>query len=266
MKKLYKINYIESFILILQFCILNVINLIFKNFLISINIPKYIIFSILYIIPFLCLFAYIFYTNKKKNIYIDFSFKLSSYKIYTILFIIMLCIIICNNYFISLIPKNGPIIGNMHKEIEHFVIEESKNIITFFFITSILAPICEEILFRGIILHGMLKNNIHPVKAILFSSFLFGLTHMNPWQFISGFLIGSFIGFIYFINVSITDCIFLHIFNNVFASFMLLFMKNHEQIFYNFTSNYIILISCITIIILGCIFIFKNKRKWKILP
>ncbi|WP_185872746.1 CPBP family intramembrane glutamic endopeptidase [Blattabacterium cuenoti] len=266
MKRLYRINYIESFILILKFCILNVINVFLKNLLISINIPKYIIFSILYIIPFLCLFAYIFYTNKKQNKIIDFSLKISSYKIYTVLFFIMLCIIICNNYLICLIPKNGPIIGNMHKEIEKFVIEESKNTITFFFITSILAPICEEILFRGIILHGMLKNNIHPVKAILFSSFLFGLTHMNPWQFISGLLIGSFIGFIYVVNVSIIDCILLHIFNNIVASFMLFFMTKNEQIFYNLTSNYIILISCITIIIFGCIFIFKNKTKWKILP
>lgn len=47
----------------------------------------------------------------------------------------------------------------------------------------IAAPILEELIFRGIILKGLLKN-YSPLKSILISSLLFGLIHLNPWQFI----------------------------------------------------------------------------------
>jgi len=155
----------------------------------------------------------------------------------------------------------------MYKEIEEFLKEEIKNPIPFFSTTVLLAPICEEVLFRGIILNGMLKNKIHPIKAVLFSSFLFGLTHMNPWQFVGGIIIGSFIGFIYFITSSIIDCILLHIFNNAFAIFtMFFFMKNEDPFFskkvnVNIGNIGLILIIAFIIIIIGSLFLFKRKRK-----
>ena len=43
-----------------------------------------------------------------------------------------------------------------------------------FLLIVIAAPILEELLFRGIILDGLLKN-YSPLKSILISSFLFGL-------------------------------------------------------------------------------------------
>ncbi|WP_244273559.1 CPBP family intramembrane glutamic endopeptidase [Blattabacterium cuenoti] len=171
--------------------------------------------------------------------------------------------IIINEYISSLVPRDGPILGNMYKEIEEFLKEEIKNPIPFFSTTILLAPICEEVLFRGIILNGMLKNNIHPIKAILFSSFLFGLTHMNPWQLVGGIIIGSFIGFIYFITSSIIDCILLHVFNNAFAIFtMFFFIKDEDPIFSKREINIeFILIIALIIIISGSIFLFKKKKK-----
>ncbi|WP_238785085.1 CPBP family glutamic-type intramembrane protease [Blattabacterium cuenoti] len=171
--------------------------------------------------------------------------------------------IIVNEYISSLVPRDGPILGNMYKEIEEFFKEEIKNPIPFFSTTVLLAPICEEVLFRGIILNGMLKNKIHPIKAILFSSFLFGLTHMNPWQFVGGFFIGSFIGFIYFVTSSIIDCILLHIFNNAFAVFSMFFLIKNEDVFSQKTDIifwFVLTFSFITIIT-GSIFLLKRKRK-----
>ncbi|WP_226989459.1 CPBP family intramembrane glutamic endopeptidase [Blattabacterium sp. (Blattella germanica)] len=171
--------------------------------------------------------------------------------------------IILNEYISSLVPREGPILGNMYKEIEEFLKKEVKNPIPFFSTTVLLAPICEEVLFRGIILNGMLKNKIHPIKAILFSSFLFGLTHMNPWQFVGGLFIGSFIGFIYFVTSSIIDCILLHVFNNAFAVFsMFFFMKNEEILSQEIDINFWLILTIIfTIIVAGCIFLLKKRRK-----
>ncbi len=263
MKNYFKINYIESILLIVAFTALNFFNAIFRKLLISVNLPESMIFSISYTLPFIFLFIFISHQSQKKNLIIDLSMKFSSWYIYFIIFCMMFCMILLNEYISSLVPREGPILGNMYKEIEDFLKEEVKNPIPFFSTTVLLAPICEEVLFRGIILNGMLKNKIHPIKAILFSSFLFGLTHMNPWQFVGGFFIGSFIGFIYFVTSSIIDCILLHIFNNAFAVFnMFFFIKNEEISSQEIDLNFwLILTILFTIIITGSIFLLKRRRK-----
>lgn len=55
----------------------------------------------------------------------------------------------------------------------------------------IAAPILEELIFRGIILNGLLKK-YSPIKSIIVSSVLFGIVHLNPWQFVSASIIGLF--------------------------------------------------------------------------
>ncbi|WP_185864454.1 type II CAAX endopeptidase family protein [Blattabacterium cuenoti] len=264
MKNYFKINYIESFLIIIAFTALNFFNVIFKKLLIIINLPDGMVFSISYTIPFVLLFTFLSYQCQKKSIVIDLPMKLSPWYIYIIIFFMMLSMIILNEYISSLVPKEGPILGNMYKEIEFFLKEETKNPIPFFSTTVLLAPICEEVLFRGIILNGMLKNKIHPVKAILFSSFLFGLTHMNPWQFVGGLFVGSFIGFIYFTTSSIINCILLHVFNNAFALFaMFLFMENEKIVSQEKNINYswIILLISLIIITIGSFFLLRKKMK-----
>lgn len=66
-----------------------------------------------------------------------------------------------------------------------------------FLVLVVAAPVFEEIIFRGIMLDGLLKK-YSPTTAILLSSFLFGLSHLNPWQFISAMIIGIFSGWIYY--------------------------------------------------------------------
>ena len=52
------------------------------------------------------------------------------------------------------------------------------------FVLVIVAPVTEEILFRGVILPGFLRR-FGVLKAFLLSAILFGGIHLNPWQFIS---------------------------------------------------------------------------------
>lgn len=65
-----------------------------------------------------------------------------------------------------------------------------KGVFTFLSIV-IAAPILEELIFRGIILDGLLRKYA-PVKSILISSLLFGFLHLNPWQFITALMVGVF--------------------------------------------------------------------------
>lgn len=93
-----------------------------------------------------------------------------------------------------------------------------------FLLMVIAAPILEELIFRGIILDGLL-NKYSPLKSILISSFLFGLVHLNPWQFITGFIIGIFAGWIYYKTRSLSLAIIIHASANL-SGFLLRIMAD----------------------------------------
>ncbi|KQV95790.1 hypothetical protein ASC87_04365 [Rhizobacter sp. Root1221] len=73
----------------------------------------------------------------------------------------------------------------------------------------ILAPILEEMLFRGVILRGFLARYPRPL-AIAGSAMCFGLAHLNVYQFIGAFLSGLVLGWLYERTRSLIPCIALH--------------------------------------------------------
>ncbi len=77
----------------------------------------------------------------------------------------------------------------------------------------IFAPLLEELFCRGIILRGLLYHST-PVKAILWSAFMFGIMHLNPWQAIPAFLMGLLMGWLYWRTNSLWIVIFIHSLNN----------------------------------------------------
>ena len=77
----------------------------------------------------------------------------------------------------------------------------------------VIAPIIEELIFRGIIMHGLMRN--YPkVIAIFFSGLLFALFHLNPWQFPATFILGLLLGWIMIRTRNIFACIAGHAINN----------------------------------------------------
>ena len=78
---------------------------------------------------------------------------------------------------------------------------------------AVFMPVFEEMLFRGIILRGFL-GNYRPVMAIFLSALFFGMAHMNLPQFFHAFLIGLFLGIIYYRTQSLLLCVAVHSLNN----------------------------------------------------
>ena len=77
----------------------------------------------------------------------------------------------------------------------------------------IIAPIIEELIFRGIIMHGLMRN--YPkLIAIFFSGLLFALFHLNPWQFPATFILGMLLGWLMVRTRNIFACIAGHAINN----------------------------------------------------
>lgn len=77
----------------------------------------------------------------------------------------------------------------------------------------IVAPVTEELLFRGIILRGFLSH-YGPGKAILASALLFALFHVNPWQFVSAAWLGVLFAWWFVRTRSLVPCLFGHALSN----------------------------------------------------
>lgn len=94
----------------------------------------------------------------------------------------------------------------------------------FSFVTIVIAaPVFEELLFRGIILDGLLRK-YSPTKSIIVSSIFFGIVHLNPWQFVAAFVIGILSGWIYYKTRNLSLSILIHAVNNLVAFVSMSFM------------------------------------------
>lgn len=98
-----------------------------------------------------------------------------------------------------------------------------------FITVCILAPVFEEILFRGILFRGMIQYGMNPVVAIVMSSILFGMAHMNPWQFLGAGILGAVFAYTYYRTKSLWICVFLHALNNSVSYFMMIQMESMEE-------------------------------------
>jgi uncharacterized protein len=81
------------------------------------------------------------------------------------------------------------------------------------FLLVIVAPLTEELLFRGIILRGLLSR-FRPGAAIVLTAFLFAALHLNPWQFFSALFLGCAFGWFYLRTGSVALCVLAHAFTN----------------------------------------------------
>jgi len=76
-------------------------------------------------------------------------------------------------------------------------------------VTCVLAPVVEEMLFRGVVLRGFLQRYAR-WEAILLSAILFGFAHLNLYQFVAAFILGVIAGWLYERSRSLIPCIGLH--------------------------------------------------------
>lgn len=81
---------------------------------------------------------------------------------------------------------------------------------------AIVAPVIEEILFRGIILRGML-NRYEDRNAIIISAILFSLAHLNFLQIPNAFLLGLILAYVFYKTRALWMCMILHGIANIGA-------------------------------------------------
>lgn len=94
--------------------------------------------------------------------------------------------------------------------------------------TSILAPIAEEIGFRGVLMGGLLRMRCKPWLAIMLSAIVFGLFHGTDIHFLGATLFGIIIGWVYWRTGSLIPGIIAHIVNNSIAIAFVFIPSDYE--------------------------------------
>jgi len=156
----------------------------------------------------------------------------------------------------SLIPMPESI------KIEAIKAASQTGVLTFIYMV-IAAPILEELIFRGIILDGLLKK-YSPIMSILISSVLFGIVHLSPWSFVTGLIMGIFMGWVYYKSKSILATVIIHASAN-FSGYLLRFFIDSSTIDKSYaemlggTTNLILVITSSILIISICVYYLKKE-------
>lgn len=83
-------------------------------------------------------------------------------------------------------------------------------------IGAFIAPVIEEMFFRGFF-YPALRKQFGVFWAILVSSLVFGIFHLNVWLFVPTFLIGVVLAYLYERENSLGPPIALHVANNLIS-------------------------------------------------
>lgn len=142
--------------------------------------------------------------------------------------IMMIGMVLMAEVLTSFIPTEGGILGELYNTFMGVFKGMLSDKVGLAIMVVCLAPLLEEVLFRGIIQGGLTNKGIAPKKAIVISALVFGIVHANPWQLVGAFLLGLVLGLVYFKTKSIVIPILLHAFNN-FISYLMLVYADTEH-------------------------------------
>jgi len=133
-------------------------------------------------------------TGKRLN----FNMAVTNLKTYAMIFPMMIGMMLISETITSQIPTTGPIFGSLYKNFQALMEQMTNDTVTLVVLAVIMAPLFEEIVFRGIIQKGLINGGMKPTKAIWISASIFGLVHGNVWQLIGAILLGYVLGLVYY--------------------------------------------------------------------
>ena len=128
----------------------------------------------------------------------------------------------------------------------------------------IMAPVIEEMIFRGVIMHGLMRNN-SKFTAVFVSALLFALFHLNPWQFPATFVLGIVLGILMLRTRNIYLCILGHAINNGLVLISIQYWDEIQKtsFFQSNKPNQLIISALISAAALFLILLLSRERKPK---
>lgn len=172
---------------------------------------------------FICVGLIFFFTQKTGSSWRDLGFRrpgsivkeiqigLAGYVAVIPIFLVLLVFLIILSSFFSYQPAAHPLMNV-------FLEEQRKSPFALyysFFLACVLAPIFEEIFFRGFC-YSLFKNKWGKQWAMALSAAFFAIMHMNPFAFLPIFALGLGLSYLYETRRSLVPCIVLHMIHNSF--------------------------------------------------
>ena len=99
---------------------------------------------------------------------------------------------------------------------------QPESIVGFFLLfiaVVIIAPLGEELLFRGFLQQILEKHWKDVTRAVLVTALFFAMIHMNPYWFVQIYILGILLGFLAWKTKSVLPPLILHGINNAMAMF-----------------------------------------------
>lgn len=124
---------------------------------------------------------------------------------------------------------------------------------------ALFPAICEEVIFRGVILSGLKKFG--DKFAILVSSVFFMLIHQNPEQTLYPLLCGLVLGIVYVKTGNLLFTMLIHFLNNTMAILSEVIPLGTAPLFLGITPFMLIIIVAIIIFAVSLFFILKIKSE-----
>ncbi len=140
-------------------------------------------------------------------------------------YLITLPIIILAGFIINLLSTYYGIMPET-QDVVQWVLGERSFFVLFslVFFGVVVAPVVEEILFRGF-LQSALKNSMGGQYATLVSSALFAAVHMDAFAFLQIFILGMLLGNLYERTQTLAASVVVHILHNSLTLVFLLYFK-----------------------------------------
>ena len=266
--KIYIISLLAPFLVMLLFSMLGV-SIATAAGLSSENMQEYLWFTIPYAfagqLTFLATFFIYNKMAKVKNSAVGLNFKIG-WKRTLIAIAVGIVALFGIQYFISLCDMALVAVGYpMQDNISILPLNNFGWYILNLFVLALLPAICEELIFRGVVLKG-LRRNFSDITAVLLSALMFCLMHGNLQQFAYTFLLGVVLGWIATRTGSIFSSMIVHFVNN-FIVITLAFIEEMTSwsMYIDFSWWFVLvalLLLCVTgvIIFLIDMFFFKHKN------
>lgn len=216
-RNIYPKTIIQSILLVILIVLLNLLFFALINYLTPIANREYSTYysfisdTSVYLISFLIIHLIC------KRTFSSYNFKIENYK--TIPLILLTAVLLDLGIGLPtyhIIPKSFVLEPNLASPLPSISLALG---------SLIIAPIFEELIMRGIILDGLLKN-LRVETAILTSAILFTLIHFSFEKIPLLLLGGVFIGWIYYKTNSLAITILIHFLNNVISTYELYLLKD----------------------------------------
>ena len=136
--------------------------------------------------------------------------------------------VVAQSNLLVFLDRIYPIPNWMSEPFRQYLVAESPfDFIGIVLVAALIPAVFEEVAFRGMI-QGGLRFSYGPRHAVVWTGLLFALLHLNPWNFISLWSLGCFLGYVTERTRSLRAPVFLHFVNNAFAV-GLLYIQGQKQ-------------------------------------